>query len=140
MDNINDIYEDLNYYYEQMHIDELEIQKINDEAIKFVKENISYSFDHIEEMLDGNDYWKSEGYTTLEISEYKCGAYPRHTFYIESGVEKSLQYMRQDDNDEDDYHNLVWQTEGYFGDDYSGYLLFPLSNGHNQYWKISFSC
>ena len=130
----------LNEHYLLEKEKEEAIQKINEEALKFVKENISYSFDYIEEILEGNNYWKSEGYTTVEISHYKCSAYPNHTFYVETNIEKSLQYMRQDDNDEDDYHNLVWQTDGYFGDDYSGYLLFPLSNGYNQYWKISYSC
>lgn len=35
-------------------------------------------------------------------------------------------------------HNCVWQTTGYLGDDYSGYLLFPLSNG--KYFKIEYTC
>lgn len=32
----------------------------------------------------------------------------------------------------------VWQTTGYCGDDYSGFLLFPLMNG--KFWKIAYSC
>jgi hypothetical protein len=46
--------------------------------------------------------------------------------------------MRQDD--EDDYNDLVWQTNGGYGaeDSYSGFLLFPLKNG--KYWKIKYSC
>jgi hypothetical protein len=35
-------------------------------------------------------------------------------------------------------HYYVWQTVGYWGDDYSGFMLFPLNDG--RYFKVSFSC
>lgn len=33
----------------------------------------------------------------------------------------------------------VWQRCGYFGDDYSGYLLFP-TYGKNEYFCLKYSC
>lgn len=38
----------------------------------------------------------------------------------------------------EDIEYYVWQTTGYIGDDYSGYILLPLLDG--KYWKISYSC
>lgn len=35
-------------------------------------------------------------------------------------------------------HYYVYQSCGYLGDDYSGYLLFPLKN--NKYFKVSYTC
>ena len=33
----------------------------------------------------------------------------------------------------------VWQTTGYMGDDYSGFLLLPLLDG-KRFWKVGYSC
>lgn len=35
-------------------------------------------------------------------------------------------------------HDCVYQEVGYLGDDYSGYLLYPLTNG--KYFKIEYTC
>jgi hypothetical protein len=118
----------------------LEMDRVQDEInikeLEFVRENISYPVDNFE--LDEMDYWKHEGYVDVEeLVGYKSGSYPSYKFYKEKDNPKSLTYMRQDD-EENGYHSMVWQTVGYCGDDYSGYLLFPLTNG--KYWKISYSC
>lgn len=106
----------------------------NEKELEFVKANINYDFNLMSEMLE--DTWSHIGYFEMEKSNYKSGAYPSYDFYREKDNPKSLEYMRQDDDGE--YHNLVWQTVGCCGDDFSGFLLFPLSNG--KYWKISFEC
>ena len=50
-----------------------------------------------------------------------------------------LLYMKQEEDEIRGVdHCYVWQTTGYCGDDYSGYLLFPLKDG--KYLKISYSC
>ena len=128
---------DLNEYYQEMCLTENKRHLINDEQIKFVKDNISYDFNLIEEFLKENDYWSHVGYVQVEKSNYKSSSYPTHDFYKEK-VNRGVDYMRQDDFEE--YHNLVYQTNGGYGaeDSYSGWLLFPLKNGY--YWKISFAC
>lgn len=35
-------------------------------------------------------------------------------------------------------HWLVWQTCGYSGDDYSGFMMFPMRDG--TYWLVDYSC
>lgn len=104
---------------------------LNAEAIEFVKANINYDFD----LIDVSDiHWQHIGYVEVEKSDYESSHYPTHEFYKVKG--EKLNYMRQDDDGE--FHNLVWQTSGHCEDDYSGFLLFPLSNG--LYWKISYYC
>lgn len=107
---------------------------IKDKEIEYVKNHIDYDFELIEEFLI--DEWMHESYVEVEETDYKSCAYPSYTFYKEKDNEKSLLYMKQDE--EGKYHNMVWQTTGFCEDDYSGYLLFPLNNG--KYWKISYSC
>jgi hypothetical protein len=107
---------------------------IKDKEIEYVKNHIDYDFDLIEEYLI--DEWMHESYVEVEETDYKSGEYLSAVFYKEKDNEKSLLYMKQDE--EGKYHNMVWQTVGYCEDDYSGYLLFPLNNG--TYWKISYSC
>lgn len=112
-----------------------EIDTKNKVALEFVSKNINYPFEMITDILDDNHYWQHEGYVKLEKSDYKSGFYPSYDFYTEPNSKK-YHYMRQDDDGE--FHNMVWQTTGPCEDDYSGYLLFPLLNG--DYWKISYSC
>jgi len=122
---------DMKAYYADLKIEDERIAALNSEAIEFVKANIKYDFDFI----DLEDIsWKHEGYVEVEESDYKNGFYPNHKFYKVKG--EKLNYMRQDDDGE--FHNMVWQTTGACEDDYSGFQLFPLSNG--KYWKISYYC
>jgi hypothetical protein len=130
----------LSEFHQTMKIEYERIAKLNEEAIEFVKKHINYDFDLME--LDGIE-WKHEGYVQVEKSDYKSCFYPSHDFYkIKGDVSYSvlfgedIDYMRQDDNGE--FHSLVWQKTGACEDNYSGYLLFPLNNGY--YWKISYWC
>lgn len=121
----------LKEYYADMKMEGEKTAKLNAEAIEFVKANINYDFGLID--LDGVN-WQHEGYVEVEKSDFKNGFYPSHEFYKVKG--EKLNYMRQDDDGE--FHNMVWQTTGACEDDYSGFQLFPLSNG--KYWKISYYC
>jgi hypothetical protein len=114
-----------------MKIEDERIAALNAAAIEFVKANINYDFDLID--LDGIN-WKHEGYVEVEKSDFKNGFYPNHEFY--KVKDENLNYMKQDEDGE--FHNMVWQTTGACEDDYSGFQLFPLSNG--KYWKISYYC
>ena len=122
---------DLVSYYADMKKESERIAALNAEAIEFVKANINYDFDLID--LDGVE-WKHEGYVEVEKTDHKNCFYPNYEFYNVKG--EKLNYMKQDEDGE--FHNMVWQTTNGMEDDYSGFLLFPLSNG--KYWKISYYC
>jgi hypothetical protein len=122
-------------YRESMAIYEAELAQKNKAALEFVAANINYPLEIITDILD-EITWEHEGYVKVEKSDYKNGFYPSYDFYTEQGDSKGYKYMRQDDDGE--FHTMVWQTTGMSGDDYSGFMLFPLKNG--DYWKINFSC
>lgn len=109
-------------------------------AFKHVLNNIDYPSDKIKEYLrDGES--RHVGYCRVfEEEDYKSCSYPGYKFY--SVVKEDNQkyhipnlLMRQDDNKNDKFHCLVWQT-CQFEDNYTGYLLFPLTDG--TYWAVSF--
>ena len=125
---------DLKSFYQEMRIEHDRIAALNNEAIEFVKQNINFDFDLID--FDDLSYWKHEGYVEVEKTDYKNGFYPNYDFYVEKGNPKSHKYMKQDEDE--NFHSMVWQTTGCCEDDYSGFQLFPLSDG--RYWKISFEC
>ncbi len=131
---------DMDAYFKEMARIQEETNTVNNEAIEYVKTMIDYDFEFIDDYLDGNDWWRSIGYVEVEKSDYKNCFYPSHDFYIEKNVDKILHYMRQDDNEENTFHSLVWQQDGGYGaeDSYSGFVLFPLTDG--RYWKIKFEC
>ena len=94
----------------------------------------------IDELWDDmsmNESWDIEEIVEVESTEDKNPLYPNYEFgYIKD--DKSYLFMKTDH--ELDYidHYYVWQQTGYLGDDYSGWMLYPLKNG--KYLKISYSC
>jgi hypothetical protein len=104
------------------------------EIIAFIKLHINYPFARIKEILEDLN-WRHEGYVKIELTDYKQSGYSNYDFYKEISGDGRY-YMKQDVKG--NFHTMVWQTVGFLGDDYSGFLLFPLTNG--QYWKISYSC
>jgi len=111
-------------------------QKKNDDAIEYVKENITYPFDLILDIISDNDWDHMNFDIEVEKSEYHSCFYPTYDFYTIVGEKDKIQYMKQDEDG--DYHNMVYQRCGVCEDDYYGFLLFPLKDG--KYWKISYSC
>lgn len=109
-------------------------------AFKHVLKNIDYPSCKIKEYLRGGEN-RHVGYCrVLEDKNYKNSSYPGHKFYrvIEEDNKKyhiPNLLMRQDDNKDDNFHCLVWQT-CQFEDDYTGYILFPLIDG--TYWAVHF--
>ena len=91
--------------------------------------------------------WNIEGIVEIEkITDKetilkKLGIY---TPYIEACKIKGENYFTYSKSECFDYepkyinHYYVWQQTGYLGDDYSGYLLYPLKDG--KYLKVSYSC
>lgn len=111
-------------------------KELNDSALAHIKELINYPFNLIEESLNDLCFWQHQKYVEIELSDYKCGSYPSYDFYTIKGEPDGRKYMRQDDDGE--YHNLVWQITGCCEDEYSGYQLFPLNDG--TYWMIYYEC
>jgi hypothetical protein len=133
-DNNIEAYVDEMLCYESIIQFDKEQNEINQVELNYVKDHINYTIDNID--FDEFSSWQHVGYVeVVETSNANTG-YPSYKFYLEKDNPKSLKYMRQDDDDE--FHSMVWQTVGYCEDDYSGFLLFPLNDG--RYWKISYSC
>ena len=122
---------------------EAELSHIFNENLEFVKQNISYPFECIEEYINEGENYHVGYVHILKDEHYKEFGYSQYDFYSlcpedQKKFNNSHRFMRQDDNEENDFHCLVWQTCGCCEDDYSGYLLFPLKNG--TYWMINFYC
>lgn len=99
------------------------------------------------QMNEETDNWNIEEIVEIEkITDKetilkKLGIY---TPYIEACKIKGENYFTYSKSECFDYepkyisHYYVWQQTGYSGDDYSGYLLYPLKDG--RYLKVSYSC
>lgn len=128
--------------FESMYAYQEEESKKLLQAFKYVLKNIDYPSERIKEYLrDGDNF--HIGYCRVEKTNLKSNLYPNHDFYkIIGDIEGSerainVNLMRQDDNMRDSFHCLVYQ-ECQGEDCYSGYILFPLTDG--RYWIVSFSC
>ncbi len=108
----------------------------NQKHLRFVKQNIDFNFNLLLEQLNDMESWRHQGFVEVEKTDYKASGYRSYDFYLQKGEKDKRYYMRQDD--EGNYHNMVWQTVGILGDDFSGYLLVPLKDG--RYWKIFYTC
>ncbi len=77
-------------------------------------------------------YWEPQG--IVDLIKYDKFGKP---FATESNA--TLEYEYQEESEVKDIdHIYIWQNNGYSGDDYSGWMLYPLSNG--KYWKIYYNC
>lgn len=89
--------------------------------------------------LNEHDYWEPMDIVEIYNTDEKSTGYSSYQHVRIKDDKSNLLYMKQD---EDEIHNInhycVWQTCGIMGDDYSGFLLFPLKNG--RYFKISYVC
>lgn len=97
--------------------------------------NVTGLFRHLNE----NDNWTPVGIVDIYDVDEKKSGYSNYQFVRIKDDEDKRLYMKQPVTEiRNVSHNCVWQTVGMMGDDYSGYLLFPLSNG--KYLKVSYSC
>lgn len=85
------------------------------------------------EMEEENDAWDIEGIVELELTDEQRSGYS--TKHQCARIKDEKNYLYTDWNGDGVF---VWQTVGYLGDDYSGYLLHPLKDG--RYLKTSYSC
>jgi hypothetical protein len=136
---ISDDYKELDEnFWKELAEEEDKRRVANKLELDFVKTNIDYDIELIEEMLGDIDSWNHIGFVEIEKTDYKAGGYQSYDFFKIKDSDDKKYYMKQDMSDENTFHNLVWQTVGYCEDDYSGFLLFPLKDG--RYWKVSYSC
>lgn len=82
---------------------------------------------------DYEDYWGIEGMVELELTDEKKSSYSKN--YQCARIKDEKGYLYTDWGGKGVFN---WQQTGYLGDDYSGYLLYPLKNG--KYLKVSYSC
>lgn len=91
---------------------------------KYLKEHTYYIPEDIVDIVLTDE--KSFGYSTYQHAR------------IVNDKENKLYKKTEVDEIRNVDHYYVWQTAGYLGDDFSGYLLFPLKNG--KYFKVFYCC
>ncbi|MGK0174076.1 MAG: hypothetical protein ACI9AT_000439 [Ulvibacter sp.] len=99
------------------------------------------------DFAEDNESFASEGIVKIVLTDEKKSGYPNYPCCRVLG-ELGFLYMSHSDAletieeeskyEEESINYYVWQTVGYSGDDYSGYLLLPMNDG--RYWKVSYSC
>lgn len=101
--------------------------------------NVDSLYNH----FDIEEYtWMPEQIVKAIETEEQLIGYPPHQCARIVNDNDRLLYMKSycdyDEPIEGIDYCYVWQITGMLGDDYSGYLLFPLTNG--LFIKISYSC
>lgn len=97
--------------------------------------NVSGLFKHLEGMM----FWQPFGIVEIYHTDEKPDGYSSYQHVRIKDDEDKLLYLLQDENEiRGINHCCVWQSCGMMGDDFSGYLLFPLKDG--KYFKINYSC
>lgn len=95
----------------------------------------------LKEFLREQEYY--EPVCIVEVVKSDNGFYknsPNYKYYEEKNPRSKVYEYTKTTTDTygNDIEYLVWQTCGYCGDDYSGFLLLPMKNG--KYYKIIYSC
>ena len=111
------------------HERKLESEKQRD----YVLTQIIYNKGYLDEYLEMDD-WQHEAFVKVK----KFNKNGKDYYKISEGFDLDLVFTKQDGENTDGSHCLIWQTVGYCEDDYSGYLMFPLKDG--RYWLVSYSC
>lgn len=89
--------------------------------------------------LDDNTYWKPQDIVEIELTKETTVGYRTYQHAKIKGDESGRLYMKMSDDEIRGVdHYYVWQTCGYLGDDYSGWMLFPLRNG--KYFRVYYNC
>lgn len=119
-----------------LYKEEQKIIEKNNRVLEEVKKLINYPASYIDYALEELSSWNDEGFVEVELTEYKESGYSNYEFYRIKNSSDKRYYMKQDEDE--NFHDMVWQTTGCCEDDYSGYQLFPLKDG--RYWKIYYNC
>ncbi len=92
--------------------------------------------DLVWEFLNDNETWEPEASVNIKIIKERPNG--RHIAIDLSDPKRKFERQDEDIYEAGVDHVYVWQTVGFCGDDYSGWMLFPLSNG--RYLRISYTC
>lgn len=89
---------------------------------------------------DNHDDWYPEGVVYIYDVDEKRSGYPNYQHVrIKEDPDKLLYIKQKEDIEEVGVdHYCVWQHVGMGEDDYSGFLLLPMTDG--RYFKVSYSC
>lgn len=97
--------------------------------------NVNGVFKH----LDDNISWEPEGIVDIELTDDRESGYSNYQHARIVGEDSKRLYMKMPENEIRGVdHYYVWQRTGYLGDDYSGWMLFPLKDG--RYFKVHYNC
>ena len=113
-------------HYEQEHID---LHNTYQEFIHYLNENAIGNMNYIIESFDTNEYNKFKGY--LKVNKTIKNNQLLLEFEVD-GHKLTAEWQAAD-------NYAVWQTCGYCGDDYSGYLLFP-THKEDEYFCLEYKC
>lgn len=111
-------------------------------ALKFYKKHINFSLknDDFEDSILNDTNEEGGRYSHIGYCNVEKVIKNGRTFYklIDDDRQKYNinVYFERQENKDCGYHELVWQTAGYSGDDYEGYILFPMNDG--RYWIVEF--
>lgn len=91
------------------------------------------------EDMEEMEGWGINGIVEIEKTEERKPNYKEYECAYIKG-DKNYLFMKHEPDFEVRYinHYYVWQQTGYLGDDYSGWMLYPLKDG--KYLKISYNC
>ena len=109
--------------------DECNSLKTYQEFIYYLSERAIGNKDYIIEAFNNNEYNKFKGY--LKVNKVVKDNKLMLEFEVDE-VKLTAEWQTGD-------NYAVWQTCGYYGDDYSGYLLFPTYND-DEYFCLWFKC
>lgn len=134
-----EMYDDLwKEFAEEEKIEMEKIRKIKDDFKNQLKGliNVTGLWKHLDEM----DGWMPEAIVEIKLTDEKLRDYPNHECARVVNCEDHLLYMKTtcDEPIRGIKYYYVWQRTGYMGDDYSGYLLYPMSDG--RFFKVSYNC
>lgn len=133
--------EKLDKIYEELAKESYE-RKINFlKAYKHYLLNSDSSRELIKEMIRGCEashigYVKVQKVETTSYHEYPSNEYFK--IIPQEGLDERVFKLSFVKFGESNDHWLVWQTCGYSGDDYSGFMMFPMRDG--IYWLVDYSC
>lgn len=128
-------------YWDEYAKFEAEEEKKFENALEYYKEHCIVPFEQTEDVgnLDfENGTFRHIGYCTVVKTDYKNCFYPSGEYFKvdKNETEETFDTLNFFKVEEEGFHTLVWQTVGICGDDYSGYILYPMNDG--RYWVVHF--
>lgn len=123
---------DLNIQWEKAKEDLKDL--IEPKYFDFIESHESYSDEgivNIVEVVERTSGYSNYPHCRIFGGEGDSRIYIKHETELET-------YKRESKYEGSRIEYWVWQTVGYCDDDYSGYLLLPMSDG--RYWRVSYAC